>query len=75
MTICGLQKITSPSVTGTIAIQKLHLSARTAQVAAVQVPVDDLPKIGTEESIGPLKSFYVTLDEGFYIDHPIPSSE
>jgi hypothetical protein len=67
------RKITSPSVTGTIAIQKLHPSTRTVQVAAVRVSVDDLPKI--EESTGPLKSFYVTLGEGFYMGHPISSFE
>jgi hypothetical protein len=32
------RKLTSPSVTGTIAIQKLHLSTRTAQVAAWIIP-------------------------------------
>jgi hypothetical protein len=48
---------------------------RSMEESFVQVPVDDLPKIGTEESIGSLKSFYVTLYEGFHMDHPIPSSE
>ena len=34
-----------------------------AQVAAIQVLADHFPQIGTEESIGPLESLFVTLDE------------
>ena len=48
-----------------VAVSAFHAGKAIAQVAAVQVPVDDLPEVGTEESIGPLKSFFVILDEGF----------
>ena len=46
-----------------IAVSALNAGKTIVQVAAVQVPVDDLQDIGSEESIGPLKSFFVTLDE------------
>jgi hypothetical protein len=48
-----------------VAVSTFHTGNSIAQVAAVQVLVDDLPEIGTEESIGPHKSIFITLDEGF----------
>lgn len=35
------------------------------EIAAVDIPVNDLPEIGTDESVGPLESFLVNLDECF----------
>ncbi|MBN2438883.1 MAG: hypothetical protein JXL20_09830 [Deltaproteobacteria bacterium] len=50
-----------------IAVPAFHSGKAVAQVAAFQVPADDMLKIGTEESIGPLKSFFINLEEGFQI--------
>jgi hypothetical protein len=35
------------------------------QIVAIEITVNDLLEIGTEEPIGPLKTFLVALDEGF----------
>jgi hypothetical protein len=42
-----------------------HVGKAVVQVAAVQVPVDDLPEIGTEESVRPPEPLFVSPDEGF----------
>jgi hypothetical protein len=48
-----------------VAVFTLHPGKTVVQVAAIKITVNDLLKIGTEESVGPLKPFFVALDEGF----------
>jgi len=48
-----------------VAVFTLHTGEAVVQVAAIKITVSDLPEIGTEESIGPFKSLFVHLEEGF----------
>jgi hypothetical protein len=48
-----------------VAVFTLHPGKTVVQVAAIKITVNDLPEIGTEESVGPLKPFLIELDEGF----------
>jgi len=47
------------------AIFAFHTGKAIVQIAAVKITENDLLEIGTEESVGPLKSFLVDLGEGF----------
>jgi len=44
-----------------VAVFTLHPGKTVVQVAAIKITVNDLPEIGSEESIGPLKTFLVDL--------------
>ncbi len=44
-----------------VAVFTLHPGKAVVQVAAIKITVNDLPEIGSEESIGPLKTFLVDL--------------
>ena len=48
-----------------VAVPTFHPGKAVAQVAAIQIPVDDFPEVGPEESIGPLKPLFIPLYEGF----------
>ena len=48
-----------------VAVFTLHPGKAVVQIAAIKITVNDIPEIGTEESIGPFKPFLVDLDEGF----------
>jgi len=48
-----------------IAVFTFHPGKAVVQITAVKITVNDLPEIGTEESVGPLKPFLVDPDEGF----------
>jgi len=47
------------------AVFTLHTGETVVQVAAVQIPVDDLLYIGTEKSIESFKTFLIDLEKGF----------
>ena len=47
-----------------VAVSAFPPGKTVTQVAAVQVQVNDLLKIGTKEAVSPLKPFFVPLDEG-----------
>ena len=55
-----------------VAVFTLHPGKAIVQVAAIKITVNDLPKIGSEESIGLLKAFLVDLDEGFQMIFDTP---
>jgi hypothetical protein len=44
-----------------IAVFTLHPGKTFVQVAAIKITINDLPEIGSEESVGPLKPFLVDL--------------
>ena len=48
-----------------VAVFTFHPGKAIVQIAAIKIMVNDLLEIGTEESVGPLKSFLVDLGEGF----------
>jgi hypothetical protein len=48
-----------------VAVFTLHPGKAVLQVAAIEITVNNLLEIGTEESVGPLKPSLVALDEGF----------
>jgi pyruvate,orthophosphate dikinase len=45
--------------------QNMKVRFEAQKVAAIKITVNGLQEIGSEESVGPLKSFLVNLDEGF----------
>jgi hypothetical protein len=47
------------------AVFAFHTGEAIVQVAAFQIPVDDLLDIGTEKSIESFKTFLVDLEKGF----------
>jgi hypothetical protein len=48
-----------------VAVFTLHPGKTVVQVATIKITVNDLLEVGTEESVVPLKPFFVALDEGF----------
>ena len=47
------------------AVFAFHASKAVVQIAAIEIPVDDLLDIGTEKSILPFKSFLINLEKSF----------
>jgi len=56
-----------------VAVSTFHAGKAVVQIAAIEITVNDIQEIGTEESVGPLESFLVDPDEGFQmiLDAPI----
>jgi hypothetical protein len=59
------QQVFTCALQGMAAIFAFHVDKTFVQVAAIKITVNDLAKIRSEESVGPLKPFLVDLDEGF----------
>ena len=51
------------------AVFAFHTGKAIVQIAAIKITVNDLPEIGTEESVGTLKPFLVDPDEGLSSTH------
>jgi hypothetical protein len=47
------------------AVFAFHTGEAIVQIAAIEIPVNDLLEIGTEKSILPFKSFLINLEKGF----------
>jgi hypothetical protein len=50
-----------------VAVPAFHPGNAVAQISAIEIPVDDLPEVVTEESIRSFKPLFVGLDEGIKI--------